>query len=126
MQFQSLCPILPSKDLDETRAFYEAIGFEAVGVFPDYGYLILQRDTAELHFFTHAELDVAENYAAGYLRLPDVDPLSDHLATLGIPEGDKGIPRWSPAHDTPWGMRETVWIDPNGNLIRAGAFLSDD
>ncbi len=126
MEFQSLCPILPSKDLEETRAFYEAIGFEAVGIYPDYGYLILQRDEAEIHFFTYVELDPKQNYAAGYLRLPDVDPLSDHLATLGLPDDDKSIPRWGAAQDTPWGMRETVWIDPSGNLIRAGAHLSDD
>ena len=121
MEFQSLCPIFPAKDLKETQAFYEAIGFRTADLFEDFGYLIMYRDTAEIHFWHAGDLDPNTSNHAGYLRLPEVDSLSAHLATLDLP--DEGIPRWSAAHDTPWNMRETVWVDPNGTLIRAGAFL---
>lgn len=121
MEFQSLCPIFPAIDLEKTQAFYEAIGFETRSIYPDYGYLIMARDGAEVHFWHAPDVDPKTSNHAGYLRLPDVDPLSQHMETLDLPT--EGIPRFSPAQDTPWGMRETNWIDPNGTLIRAGAFL---
>lgn len=123
MEFQSLCPTLPAKDLAETKAFYEAIGFRTEGVFPDFGYMILRRDGAELHFWESPDLDPGDNSHGGYLRCPEVESLSDHLSTLDIPA--EGIPRFRSAHNTSWGMRETWWVDPNGNLIRAGAYLQD-
>ncbi|MEM8958292.1 MAG: VOC family protein [Pseudomonadota bacterium] len=123
MEFQSLCPILPSRDLAETRAFYDAVGFQTEGVFPDFGYMILRRDGAELHFCQSADLTPADNSHGGYLRCPEVESLSNHLISLDIPT--EGIPRFRSAHDTPWGMRETWWVDPSGNFIRAGAFPQD-
>lgn len=123
MEFQSLNPIFPARDLIETRDFYEAIGFKTADLFEDFGYLIMYRDKAEVHFWHAPDLAVDQNMHAGYLRLPDVDPLSEHIAGLGLPA--EGIPRFSPAHDTPWNMRETTWVDPNGTLIRAGAFPKD-
>jgi len=123
MEFQSLLPILPARDMQETKGFYEAIGFQTANLYDDYGYLIMQRDAAEVHFWHAADLDPSTSNHAAYLRLPEVDSLSDHLATLDLPT--EGIPRWGAAHDTPWGMRETIWVDPNGTLIRAGAFLQN-
>lgn len=124
MEFQSLNPIFPARDLQETQDFYEAIGFKTANLYEGYGYLIMHCDGAEIHFFRAEGFDPTTSNHAGYLRLPEVDTLSDHLSTLGLPRD--GIPRWSPAEDTPWGMRETIWIDPNGTLIRAGAHLEND
>lgn len=125
MTFTSLCPILPCLDLEETRKIYEAIGFKTQGVWEDYGYLIMLGGEAEVHFTQIKDLDPAKNTSAGYLRLADVDGLSDCLAGLGWPDDNVSIPRFGPATDTPWGMRETFWIDPNGNLIRAGVEMAD-
>ncbi len=123
MQFQSLVPILPACDLHATQVFYEAIGFQLANLYEDYGYLIMHRDGAEVHFWLAEDFDPSTNNHAAYLRMPEVDSLSEHLGNLGLPT--EGIPRWSPAHDTPWNMRETIWVDPNGTLIRAGAFPSN-
>ncbi|CAN0601114.1 unnamed protein product [Ectocarpus sp. 12 AP-2014] len=38
----------------------------------------------------------------------------------------EGIPRYAPAEDKDWGMREAIVIDPNGNLLRIGEFLESD
>ncbi len=121
MEFQSLCPILPARDLDQTRAFYEAIGFETEGVWEDYGYLIMRRDGAEVHFTHRPQMQAVAGEHAGYLRVREIDALSDHIAGLGLP-GD-GMPSFCAAADMPWGMREASWIDPNGTFIRAGAFI---
>ena len=44
-------PILPSRDLRETLAFYERLGFENRGTPPDeWDYMILGRGGIELHF----------------------------------------------------------------------------
>ena len=120
MEFQSLNPIFPARDLIETKEFYEAIGFKTANLYEDFGYLIMYRDSAEVHFWHAKDLDPAANNHAGYLRLPEVDSLSEHLSSLDLPT--EGIPRWSAAHDTPWDMRETIWVDPNGTLVRAGAY----
>ena len=120
MKFKSLCPIMPCCDIEETRAFYESIGFETHGIWEQYGYMIMYRDGAELHFSQMDGLDPFANPCGGYLRLEEVDELSDRLATLNLPEDDKSIPRFGRATDTPWGMRETAWVDASGNGIRAG------
>jgi predicted lactoylglutathione lyase len=44
-------PILPSRDLAESLAFYESLGFESRGAPPkQYDYLIVGRGGIELHF----------------------------------------------------------------------------
>lgn len=49
---ESAVPILPSRDLRETLAFYERLGFENRGATPEeWDYLILGRGGIELHFF---------------------------------------------------------------------------
>ena len=121
MPFQSFCPIMPAKDLAETRKLYEFIGFETQGVWEEYGYMIMTAGDAEVHFTEWKDLDPFKNSSAGYLRLEDVDGLSERLATLGWPVDAESIPRFGPAVDTPWRMRETSWVDPSGNGIRAGA-----
>ena len=125
MKFNSLCPIMPSRDLRETRTFYEAIGFETQGVWDEFGYMIMARDNAEVHFSQMDALDPVKNPCGGYLRLKEVDALSDRLATLGLPEDDTSVPRFGRAVDTPWGMRETAWVDHSGNGIRAGADIDN-
>lgn len=113
---ERLSPILPARDIIAAQAFYAAIGFQTVFLNGDY--LLMTRDQAEVHFFRHAELDPYANYCGAYLRPGDVDALSREIAALELPR--KGIPRFEPAQDKPWGMREFALIDPDGNLIRGG------
>ncbi|MCU0906735.1 MAG: VOC family protein, partial [Rhodobacteraceae bacterium] len=110
-------PILPSRDTAVTEAFYARIGFETD--FMDADYLLMTRDGAEVHFFHAPALDPATNDHGAYLRPSDVDAFSDQVAALGLPH-DMGFPRFQPAEDKPWGMREAALWDTDGNLIRAG------
>lgn len=115
-------PILPARDLVETRAFYERLGFEAPGWWPDtFGYAILRQGDLAMHFFLFPELSPLDNYAQCYWRVEDVDALYRHALTLGLPNA--GTPRLDAVEDKPWGMREFAIIDPNGNLIRVGQEL---
>jgi catechol 2,3-dioxygenase-like lactoylglutathione lyase family enzyme len=114
-------PILPSRSLPATLAFYARLGFdgETLGAADDYA--ILTRGALELHFFMHATLNPAESWAGCYLRVADVDSLYQAFAAAGLPR--QGIPRMDLLANKPWGMREFAVVDDDGNLLRVGQVL---
>ncbi len=116
MTLTAACPILPSRDLAATQAFWAALGFACTGEYPDY--LILARDGVELHFFRWPDHDPVTCYAGAYLRLTDAAAIDAEWGALALPA--TGIPRLIRVEDKPWGMRELAVIDPDGNLIRLG------
>jgi len=113
-------PILPARDLDETRAFYERLGFHAAGWWPDEfgGYAILRRGDLSMHFFLFEDISPDQNYAQCYWRVNDVDGLYAEFHATGLSKS--GTPRLQPVEDKPWGMREFSVTDPSGNLVRIG------
>ena len=113
-------PILPSRSLSDTLAFFRRLGFDGeIHGFGDYA--ILTRGTVELHFFTHRELRPAESSAMCYIRVSDVESIHRAFALAQLPR--KGIPRMDALEDKPWGMREFAIVDPDGNLLRIGQTL---
>lgn len=120
---ETTAAILPSRDFDETAAFYAKFGFKETGRWEDHRYLILSCDMVELHFFGHKDHKPEASDHGVYIRSSDVDALSAKLAASGIPT--EGIPHYSAAEDKDWGMREAHIIDPNGNLLRIGEFMND-
>ncbi len=116
---EKLSPILPTRDINAAAAFWQRIGF--VTIFADAEYLLMKRDGAELHFWLKPGLDPATNDAGAYARPTELGALDAECRALGLPLTE--IPRYIPAADKPWGMRELAIIDPDGNLIRAGQEL---
>ena len=117
-------PILPSRDLDETRRFYERLGFRLwFGGREPWAYEIVSRGHLVVHFFPKPELSPGENDAGCYWRVKDADRMYAQFAGLGLPR--EGIPRLTPPEDTPWGMREFALLDPSGNLVRIGHDLGE-
>jgi catechol 2,3-dioxygenase-like lactoylglutathione lyase family enzyme len=113
-------PILPSRVLNDTLAFYRRLGFE--GKIHSYGdYAILVRDSVEIHFFTQRDLRPAESTAGCYIRVSDARSVYQDFALAELPQ--KGIPRMDAIEDKPWGMREFAVVDPDGNLLRIGQDL---
>jgi catechol 2,3-dioxygenase-like lactoylglutathione lyase family enzyme len=113
---EKLSPIMPARNLAKAQEFYAALGF--LTIYLDDEYLLMKREGAEIHFFLHGDLDPSTNYCGAYLRPSDIDALSREIAVLGLPE--TGIPRFEAAQNKPWGMREFVLVDREGNLIRGG------
>jgi len=113
---EKLSPILPARDIGQTQAFWQRLGFHTV--YLDDEYLLMKRDGAEVHFFLQSALDPFANDHGAYLRPTDVDPLDAEWSALDLPA--TGIPRLERAANKPWGMRELALLDLNGNLIRAG------
>lgn len=114
-------PILPSRSIPATTAFYQTLGFEGGAHRFDSSYAIFRRGALEIHFFTHHDLVPAESSAGCYLRVMDVDDLYSAFAQARLPR--KGIPRMDAIETKPWNMREFAIVDPDGNLLRIGQAL---
>jgi len=118
-------PILPALNLDETRAFYEKLGFVPWhrGRGP-WAYEIVSRGHLVVHFFEEPGLTPSENDTSCYWRVKDADRFYREFARLNLPS--EGIPRLTAPVDQPWGMREFKVVDPSGNLVRVGHDLDAD
>jgi hypothetical protein len=111
-------PILPSRSVNDTLAFFRRLGFDGKIWGEPYSYGILRRGTVELHFFTQEDLRPAESASGCYIRVSDVETIYQAFALAGLPR--EGIPRQDSLEDKPWGMREFAIVDPDGNLLRIG------
>jgi catechol 2,3-dioxygenase-like lactoylglutathione lyase family enzyme len=118
-------PILPSRDLRETLAFYERLGFENRGAPPEeWDYLIIGRDGAELHFILAPQTDPLATASSCFVFVDDADALHDEWRTVGVAEDPGTGSRLEAPVDTDYGMREFAVVDSSGNLVRVGSPLS--
>jgi hypothetical protein len=115
-------PVLPARDLHETLAFYERLGFVSRGApIERYGYLIVGRGSIELHFFAAPDVDPLTTSAGCYVRVECADRLHRDWDAVGVPTDPATGSRLTIAADTEYGMREFALIDPSGNLLRIGS-----
>lgn len=108
-------PLLASKDLGATWAFYESLGFRSKGAPPEeWDYLIIEYDGGELHFVG----PVAGEHAPGaaFIYADDIDAVhADWSSKL-----DGSGATITPLAHTNYGMRAFKLFDPDGNEIRVG------
>ncbi len=117
MALERFVPILPVGDLAASLAFYARLGFttsEYSGPGAAGGYGVARRDTAEVHLGT-VNPGRPSSPATAYLHVRDADGLAAQWHAAGVEVG------WP--EDTPWGRREGVVVDPDGNVIRFGSAL---
>jgi hypothetical protein len=115
-------PILPSRDLHETIAFYERLGFESRGEPPEtYGYVILARGTIELHFWEDTNVDPFTTDHSCYIRVADADALHAEWQGIGVQSDPSTGSRLMPPVETDYGIREFALVDKSGNLVRVGS-----
>ena len=115
-------PILPSRSILATVAFYQRLGFEGGPHHFDQNYAILTRGGIELHFFHHPTLVPDESYAGCYIRVADVNSIYQAFSATQLPRA--GLPRMDVLEDKPWGLREFALLDIDGNLIRVGEIIN--
>jgi len=109
-------PKLPMRNKAVTRDFYlNKLGFEPVGTTDYEGYLMLQKDTIQLHFFEFKALDPRQNYGQVYIRTTAIKALYAYFMERGTqihPNGSLEL--------KPWGQREFSLLDPDHNLLTFG------
>ena len=109
-------PKLPMRDKDITRDFYiNALGFNEVGSADFDGYLMVEKDHIQIHFFEFKDLDLKENYGQVYIRTDDIDSYYQALLDNKTPIHPNG-----PLETKPWGQREFSVLDPDTNLLTFG------
>lgn len=112
-------PKLPMRNKAITREFYvNKLDFQVLGSADFEGYLMVEKDNIEIHFFVFEELDPKENYGQVYIRTDDIDALYRALLDKNVqihPAGHLQI--------KPWGQKEFSLLDPDNNLLTFGQRL---
>ncbi len=109
-------PKLPMRDKNVTREFYiNKLGFKEFGNADFDGYLMLEKDQIQIHFFEFKDLDPKENYGQVYIRTDHINAFYQSLLdnkTRIHPNGALEI--------KPWGQKEFAVLDPDNNLLTFG------
>ena len=104
-------PILPSADLERTRAFYCFLGFTVVDAADEY--LRMRFDDAEVHFYPAPDTDPAANASGWYLRVEEPEELREKWQNYGVECPDVPVP-------AVYGPTVFAVADPDGGLLRVG------
>lgn len=109
-------PKLPMRNKAVTKDFYiNKLGFQNAGSADYEGYLMVQKDDIEIHFFEFKEIDPKENYSGVYIRTDNIDSLYQSLLDNNVSIHPNG-----PLETKPWGQREFSLLDPDNNLLTFG------
>ncbi len=105
-------PILPSRDLAVTEAFYALLGFEVSGRYD--GYLLVHEGPVELHF---SQSDVPEDRLVPgqcFVHVRDATAYWKRLRERDVAGVSAPVPQ-------DYGLVEFVVTDPFGNRVRFGS-----
>jgi catechol 2,3-dioxygenase-like lactoylglutathione lyase family enzyme len=110
-------PKLPMRNKSITRDYYvNQLGFQEIGNYD--GYLMLEKDEIEIHFFEFEEIDPKTNYGQVYIRTDNIDDLYQTLIDRKTSIHPNGK-----LETKPWGQREFAVLDPDSNLLTFGQSL---
>ncbi len=109
-------PKLPMRDKAKTRDYYlNKLGFLELGNQDYDGYLMVQKDQIQIHFFEFKELDPKENYGQIYIRTDNIKGFYQSLLDNNIAIHPNGH-----LETKPWGQIEFSLLDPDNNLLTFG------
>ncbi len=113
-------PKLPMRDKAVTRDYYiSKLGFSEFGDADYDGYLMVQKDHIQLHFFEFKALDPKENYGQVYIRTNNIDQLYQSFLDKKLK-----IHPAAPLQLKPWGQKEFAILDPDNNLLTFGESIN--
>lgn len=113
--FLSVAPIIPVRDLDAALARYAALGFTANHYSGPERYGFVERGGVEMHLIETPGHDPLTTDTQVYLRVADADAVHAEWSAAGV-EG-----RYTEPADTPYGLREFAYVDPDGTAHRVGS-----
>ncbi|MES2238989.1 MAG: VOC family protein [Bacteroidota bacterium] len=109
-------PKLPMRDKATTKDFYlNKLGFKEFGNIDYDGYLMIEKDAIQIHFFEFKALNPKENYGQVYIRTNNIDNLYQSLLDRKVSIHPNGT-----LHTKPWGQKEFALLDPDNNLLTFG------
>lgn len=112
----SINPKLPMRHKAATKDFYiDKLGFKQFGNADYEGYLMLEKDNIQIHFFEFKELNPKENYGQVYIRTNEIENLYQAIVENKVnihPAGHLEIKAW--------GQKEFALLDPDNNLLTFG------
>jgi len=104
------------RDKSVTRDFYiNRLAFREFGSADFDGYLMVEKDHIQIHFFEFKELDPTENYGQVYIRTDDIEAYYQSLLNSDISIHPNGH-----LERKPWGQKEFSLLDPDNNLLTFG------
>jgi catechol 2,3-dioxygenase-like lactoylglutathione lyase family enzyme len=109
-------PKMPMRNKSATKDFYiNKLGFRNVGTSDYDGYLMVEKDNIEIHFFEFKELESKGNYAGVYIRTDNIDSLYQSLLDNNISIHPNGA-----LQTKAWRQKEFALLDPDNNLLTFG------
>jgi len=105
-------PFIPSKDINVSKRFYEALGFEKVLDADDV--VIFNSGSGGFLVQKYYQKEWAENCMV-QLMVDDLDAWWSHICELDLP-GQFGVPQPKAPAMQPWGLRIAYVYDPCGVL----------
>jgi catechol 2,3-dioxygenase-like lactoylglutathione lyase family enzyme len=114
LRFGRIAATLPVRDIERAKAFYvDLLGFRSVFENGNpTGFVILQRDDAELHL-TLQKTHKAADFNVAHMMVENIDGLHELVQGRGL----KVVKR---LQDKDYGLRAFVFEDPDGNRIDVG------
>lgn len=117
MTFTAIHPKLPMRDKNKTLDFYcNVLGFTEFGSSDWDGYLMVEKEDIQIHFFSYPDLNPKENYGQIYIRCNAIEAyytsLQEKNNAIIHPNGKLEV--------KPWGQLEFSILDSDNNLITFG------
>lgn len=118
--FEGATPVLPVLDLAAALAFYEQkLGWTVVFSFPEQGYAGVARNGATLHFWKCGDPQLPKRSSCRF-RVRGIDALWAEYVAAGVihphPNGQ--------LQEQPWGSREFIALDRDGNALHFAESIS--
>jgi hypothetical protein len=116
VHFELIVPIVTVQDVDAALARYRRLGF-ATELDESAGYGFAERGAVQLHLQPDDPDDPGGTGGLVYIRVSDAEALHAEWTSAGV-EG-----RFMGPHNTPYGLREFVYTDPDGIVHKVGSPL---
>ncbi|HEY5262931.1 MAG TPA: VOC family protein [Acidimicrobiales bacterium] len=114
--FERVAPIITVNDLATALARYRRLGF-ATELDESAHYGFVERGMVQLHLLPDDPDDPGGTGGLVYLYVSDADAVHAEWTSAGV-EG-----RFIGPHDTPYGLREFIYTDPDGIVHKVGSPL---
>jgi predicted enzyme related to lactoylglutathione lyase len=117
VEFKSVAPVIPVLDLDAALERYRRLGFSSTRYSGPERYGFIERGDVQMHLSESADHDPKRTAATVYLHVSDADSVHSAWRESGV----EGL--FHEPFDTPYGLREFNYVDPDGTLHRVGSPL---